>query len=161
MGIGGFYGLEFSENYRKMKINIRKAVPKDFDRIEEILKQDDMLSYPKIDGKEAMYRIHKKMGNYFLIAEENKEVVGLVRGCYDGSRALIHELAIDKKYQKQGIGKKLISELALRFKKDGAPSVSVTANKNSIEYYEKLGFSNIEISLMVAFDINKVIQSKK
>ncbi len=143
-----------------MNIEIREALPKDFERLKDILLQNDMLACPEIDGKEAMKRIREKMGRYFLIAEKDNNVVGLIRGCYDGSRAIIHQLAVDKEYQRQGIGKKLIHELSLRLKKDGAPSVAVTVGEAE-NYYKPLGFSDPETKLLVAFDINKVIDKTK
>lgn len=141
-----------------MKVDIREAKPRDFKRLEELLSQNSMLNSPDVDGCKAMKRVYEKMGRYFLIAEIDNYVVGIIRGCYDGSRAVIHQIAVDKKYQKRSIGKKMIYELASRFKSDGAPSISVTATKKTKKYYKVLGFFYLPITLMVAFDINKVIK---
>ncbi len=137
---------------------VREAEERDFEKLEEILIENDMLSSPEIDGQEAMKRVKDLMGRYFLVAELNNELVGLIRGCYDGSRALIHQMAVTRRQQRKGIGKAMLYELSLRFKQDGAPSVSVTSGQNSREYYSKLGFSYLTISLMVAFDISKLIE---
>ncbi len=136
---------------------IREAEEKDFDKLEKILLENDMLNSPEIDGKEAMKRVKELMGKYFLVAELGEEVVGLIRGCYDGSRALIHQMAVTRKQQRRGVGKAMLYELCSRFKQDKAPSVSVTSEQNSRDYYTKLGFFNLAISLMVAFDITKVM----
>lgn len=141
-----------------MNIKIREAIPTDFERLEKILSQNEMLSHPEIDGKEAMQRIYEKMGKYFLVALEEDYIVGLIRGVYDGSRAIIHQIAVDKKYQKKGLGKKMIQKLAMRFKSEGASSISVTVTENSKNYYKNLYFSDLSISLMVASDIDKVIE---
>jgi len=50
-----------------MDIKIREASKNDFDRLEKILLQNEMLSCPEIDGKEAMYRIHEIADRYFLL----------------------------------------------------------------------------------------------
>lgn len=141
-----------------MNVKIREAEPEDFKRLEEILLQNNMLNSPEVDGCKAMKRVYEKMGKYFLIAETDDYIIGMIRGCYDGSRAMIYQIAVDKKYQKRGIGKKMIYELALRFKSDCAPSVSVTSTKKTKGYYKNLGFSDLPITLMVAFDINMVIK---
>ncbi len=73
-----------------MNINIRESDPRDFDRLEELLLQNDMLDYPEVDGKEAMARVHKIMGRYFLVGEMDNYVVSMIRCCYDGSRAIIN-----------------------------------------------------------------------
>lgn len=141
-----------------MKIDIREAKPKDFKRLEELLSQNGMLNSPEVDGCKAMKRVYEKMGKYFLIAEINDYVVGMIRGCYDGSRAMVQEIVVDKEYQKRGIGRRMMYDLASRFKSDGAPSISVTSAKKTKKYYKNLGFSDLPVTLMVAFDINKVIK---
>lgn len=142
-----------------MDIKIRETELKDFRRLEEILLQNDMLSCPEVDGKERMDEIRARMSRYFLVAEVDGYIVGMIRGCYDGSRALIHQMAVDKSYQKQGIGKKMLHEIALRFKSAGAPSVSVTSTEQSKSYYNQLNFSDLPITLMVAFNIDEVIEN--
>ena len=52
-----------------MGIKIREAKPTDFDRLEEILSQNDMLTSPKTDDKESMKEIYQRMGRDFIIAE--------------------------------------------------------------------------------------------
>lgn len=144
-----------------MEVKIREAVFEDFVRLEEILLQNDMLTSPEIDGKEAMQRISERMGRYFLVAEVDDYAIGMIRGCYDGSRAIIHQMVVDKKYHKRSVGKRMLYELASRFKDDGAPSISVTATKKSRKYYKSLSFSDLPITLMVSFNINKVIKKTK
>jgi len=139
-------------------IKIREAEPLDFEKLENILIQNNMLHTSEIDGKESMYRIKERMGRYFLIAEMENSIVGLVRGVYDGSRALVHQIAIDIKYQKQGIDTILMSEIALRFKEDGASTIAVTSTKDAESFYKKLKFFDVQINCMVAFDINKCIR---
>ncbi len=140
-----------------MTPKIREAQPDDFVRLEEILSQNNMLDYPEVDGKGAMQKIHEKAGRYFLVAEEDGVVAGMIRGCYDGSRALIHQMAVDKNYQRQGIGRLMIHELASRFYSDGAPTISVTSMESSKGYYSHLGFSDLPVTVMVGFDIKKVL----
>jgi len=144
-----------------MKSKIREAKPKDFDRLEEILIQNNMLNSPEVDGKIAMEEIYKRMGKYFLVAEIDDQVLGMIRGCYDGSRALIHQMVVDKNYQRQGIGKQMMYEITLKFKLEGAKSISVTATEKSKRYYEKLGFLDLPITLMLSPDISEAIKNTK
>jgi hypothetical protein len=53
-----------------MEIKIREALPADFRRLTEILKQNNMLDFPEIDGLEAMFKIRKLMGKYFLMRRQ-------------------------------------------------------------------------------------------
>ncbi|HTY44232.1 MAG TPA: GNAT family N-acetyltransferase [Patescibacteria group bacterium] len=144
-----------------MRIKVRETGYKDFEQLENILIENDMLACPEIDGKEVMYRIRLKAEKYFLVAEADGKIVGLIRGCYDGSRALIHQMAVLKDYQRKGIGKALMNELAKRFRQDGALSISVTSGKDSESYYKGLGFQDPEIKLLIGYDINEVIEKTK
>ncbi len=144
-----------------MKLIIRRAIPIDFPILEHILKENNMLSSPETDGIKAMQRVYDFMPRYFLVAEQGSEIVGMIRGCYDGSRAIIHEVAVAPQYQKQGIGKKLVQSLASRFKQDGAQTIGATSTEGAKTYYEKLSFTSLPVTLMVGFDIDKVIERCK
>lgn len=138
-------------------INIKEVTnEKDFAQIEAILSENNML-IPQIDGQEAMKRIKEKMGRYFLVAKENDLVLGFIRATYDGSRAMIQQMAVKLAHQRKGIGKKLILETCKRLKEGGAPTVSVTSTEKSGSYYEKLSFKKLPITLMLAEDIDRVI----
>ena len=147
-----------------MKIKIREFEEKDIPEIIEILKLDNQYRYPEVDGPKAMKRVAKCESAKFLVAEDKKKVVGVVRGIYDGSRALIHQISVHPQRQREGIGSALVKEISKRFKDRGAPSVSVTAYKgvmlDSTKFFEKLGFKELDaVSLMIAFDIERVIQN--
>ena len=136
---------------------VRKAEPSDFSRLVDILSQNEMFNFPEVDGPEAMLRVCKNMGNYFLVAESKGVVVGMIRGCYDGSRALIHQMVVDKNYQRQGIGTELLSELSSFFKSAGAVSVAVTVTENSKSYYKKMGFHEVPVKLMIQQNIDSLL----
>jgi hypothetical protein len=65
----------------------------DASALENLLIAVGGLAHPEIDDREAMLRVHTCPAAVFLAAEEDGRPVGLVRGVYDGSRALIHLLA--------------------------------------------------------------------
>jgi hypothetical protein len=54
----------------------------------------------------------------------------------------------------------LLHEIALRFKSDGA-TIAVTAGNSSEEYYDSVSFSKIPVKLMVAENIDKVLEKTK
>lgn len=140
---------------------IRKFKENDVPEIVEILKSNGQYLHPRVDGPEAMLRVSKNPYAVLIIAEIGNRIIGVVRGIYDGSRALIHQISVHPEFQHQGIGTELIKSIAVEFKKKGAPSVSVTAGKgdvwDSIAFFEKLGFNDMPIKLMVHFNINELI----
>jgi N-acetylglutamate synthase-like GNAT family acetyltransferase len=112
----------------------------DIDKIVEILKLNDQYGFPEVDGPEAMKRVNACSTAVFLVFEMDGKVVGVVRGNYDGSRAIIHQLSVHLAYQKRGIGTALVKEIVKRFEQMGAPTVSATITKESLRFWQKVGF---------------------
>jgi len=86
----------------------------DIEAIVEILKLNDQLGFPEVDGPEAMRRVKACGAAVFLVCERDGRVVGLVRGNCDGSRAIIHQLSVHPAYQRQRIGTALVKEMVRR-----------------------------------------------
>ena len=60
------------------------------------------------------------------MAEKEGKVVGVIKGIYDGSRALIHQISVHADYQKWGIGSALVREIARRFKESARYRFAIT-----------------------------------
>ena len=73
----------------------------DIDAIVEILKLNGQYGFPEVDGPEAMKRVKACPAAVFLVYELDGKVVGVVRGTYDGSRAMIHQLSSPPKISKK------------------------------------------------------------
>ena len=130
-------------------IKIRKAVVDDIKTIVLLLQKLDMFNYPDIDGETALRRVLNNNNAIWLVAVKDAGVVGSVRGCWDGSRAIVHQLAIDKKYHHQGIGKLLVDSIIQEFARLNIPTVSVTTTEKNRAFFEKRGFSKTEVFLML------------
>jgi len=127
---------------------IRNFEERDINEIVEILKLNEQYGHPEVDGPEAMRRVKACEAAVFLVCELNGKVVGLVRGVYDGSRAIIHQLSVHPAYQGQGIGKALVKEIVERFEERGAPTVSATITQKSLGFWEKVGFRKTKAFLV-------------
>jgi len=121
-------------------LSIRDLELSDIDAIVEILKLNGQYGFPEVDGPEAMKRVKACPAAVFLVYELDGKVVGVVRGTYDGSRAMIHQLSVHPKYQRRGIGTILVKEIVKKFQKMGAPTVSATITKESLLFWEKAVF---------------------
>lgn len=135
---------------------IRDFRPEDAEPLEDLLIAVGELLHPEVDGREAMLRVHACSAAVFLVAEEDGKPVGLVRGVYDGSRALIHLLAVHPDCQGRVIGTALVREIARRFKAQGAPGLGVTAAERTVGFWQRLTFRP-SARYMVAFDIEMLI----
>ena len=119
---------------------IRDCQLADTDEIVEILKLNNQYGFQEVDGPEAMKKVKACSAAVFLVCEVDGKVAGVVRGNYDGSRAIIHQLSVHSAYQRRGIGTALVKEIVKRFEQMGAPTVSATVTDESLAFWQKIGF---------------------
>lgn len=119
---------------------IRDFEPDDADQVVEILKLNNQYGFPAVDGPEAMKRVKVCSAAIFLVCEMDGKVVGVVRGNYDGSRAIIHQLSVHPQYQRQGVGTALVKGIVKSFQERGAPTASATVTDESLGFWQKMGF---------------------
>jgi len=78
-----------------------------------------------------------------LVAEEEGNVVGVVVGTIDGTRAYFHRLAVHPSMQGRGIGRKLVEAIEKRFRQRGVNRVLIMVNQNNpgvLPFYHALGY---------------------
>lgn len=130
--------------YRQMqKEDIEKAVPL-------------FVEYWKGEGDEwtperVYSRIWQVLGSpdsYCMVAEEGENMVGFAMGrfesFYDLTAYNLVEILVASKYQKVGIGTKMLSELEGRVKEMGAAMVQLTSVNDQMHehFYGKAGYSD-------------------
>jgi ribosomal protein S18 acetylase RimI-like enzyme len=135
---------------------IRDFGPEDSEALVEILRANLQYADPATEGPEAMLRVHQCQAAVFLVAEEGGKPVGLSRGVYDGSKALIHIVSVHPVYQGRGIGTALVREAARRFKERGATNLAVTVPGDNLQFWKKLSF-RMTTRIMFAHPIDTVI----
>lgn len=141
---------------RRLPMRIRDFEVKDADRIVEILKANQQYGHPEMDGPEAMKRVAECQAAEFLVAEEDGQVVGMIRGVFDGSRAIIYIASVHPDYQRRGIGRALVRAIAERFKARGAQNLSVVI-PGDVGFWAKLRFRQTT-RIMTAYPIDAVFE---
>ncbi|MDJ0914943.1 MAG: GNAT family N-acetyltransferase [Desulfobacterales bacterium] len=77
----------------------------------------------------------------FLVATEGDDIIGMGRVISDrASDAYIQDLTVKQKFRGSGIGSQIVNRLVARLKADGLSWIGVVAEKNSADFYAKLGF---------------------
>jgi ribosomal protein S18 acetylase RimI-like enzyme len=138
-------------------MEIREFRPGDVDALVDILKANQQYGHPEIDGPEAMLRVEECVAAEFLVAETGEQVVGMIRGTYDGSRAVIYLASVHPDHQRQGIGRSLVIEIARRFMERGARSISVIVPGDA-GFWRKMKFRQTT-RVMQAFPIDSVLEA--
>lgn len=112
---------------------------------------------------------------FVIVAEKDAEIVGYLAGSineegaysyYEGKTADLQNMFVKQDCRKYGLGSKFISEFENWCEKNGAKRLMVTAsidNESARAFYEKNGFSNINITLRKELDkkANKATTSRK
>ncbi len=124
-------------------MNIRPATENDLQACEELSKIEEFRfadgGYPSKEFYSAYLD-----ATYFLVAEENNEVIGFVVG--EGLKhnlVMLWFLTVEESKRSQGIGKKLYEAFKENVEKLGSKHIllySPTSNKRSHNFYRKLGF---------------------
>jgi N-acetylglutamate synthase-like GNAT family acetyltransferase len=133
-----------------MTIRIRPFQESDIDALVEILKLNEQYDYPEVEGPEAMKRAAKCEAAVFLVAEKDAKPSGLIRGIYDGARALIHLLSVHPEHQRSSIGTELVEAIKHEFARRGASGTAVTVSEKSAEFWEEIGFQRLPVFLVLS-----------
>jgi GNAT superfamily N-acetyltransferase len=132
-----------------MTIRIRAFQESDIDLLVEILKLNGQYDRPDMEGPEAVKRVAQCNASVFLIAEDESKPCGLLRGVYDGARALIHLLSVHPDHQRRGVGTLLVDAIKDEFARRGSSGSLVSAADRSAPFWEKIGFVRLPVVLML------------
>lgn len=82
-----------------------------------------------------------KHANLTITAWDGEQLIGISRSLTDFSYvAYLADLAVDQKYQRQGVGKKLVDETKIRLGPDCM--IVLLAAPKANDYYEHIGFEH-------------------
>lgn len=156
-------------------IIIRKATIKDIENIIPVFLEYENMSERYLDKKYKSMRNKKKPllshmkkelekdikkeNSLFLIAEEEKEIIGYAAGELRNDASILYDmpktgelsdLAVLKKHQRKGVATKLCKELLSWFKRKKCVMVtlSVNVNNDAQQLYSKLGFDKFYLRMI-------------
>ena len=126
-----------------MEVRIRECRPEDVSSVLSLWDTSGA-SHTPTDTAEDVARAVTEPGLEFLVAESEGHIVGTIMGGFDGWRGAISRLAVDERYQRQGIGRTLLDEVMARFANNGVKVVGALVEKDhpwAMAYWASVGFN--------------------
>ncbi len=103
-----------------MEFQIRSMASREIKEVIELLKKCD-LYYPQDDTPKNLFRKLGQDKDLMLVAvDDDDKVAGFIMGSYDGWAAMVWHLAVDPKYQRDGLGTVLLKKIESHLVKKGA-----------------------------------------
>lgn len=101
------------------------------------------LNHTETESLDALAKQLAWDSDLVMVAEQDGEVVGVVVGTIDGTRAYFYRLAVLPEMQGTGIGRNLVEAIEKRFKQRGVSRVLIMVNQDNPEvlpFYHSLGY---------------------
>ena len=98
--------------------------------------------------KEVFLNIKKKWPDGFLLIKDQQKIIGVGCGAILPNEKLrILIIALEKEYQRRGLGTKLMDQMISAAMIFGITKVTLEVRKDSqaINFYRKLGFSSVDV----------------
>ena len=112
----------------------------------DFLKRTDLGSqYPRERFRERIARLLENASISLAARNEERLVVGVLLGLTDFAYWLyVTDLGVDRRYERQGIGRKLMKEALALSGGERDIAVYLVANEKAVPFYEKLGMIKAE-----------------
>ncbi|MDY0278089.1 MAG: GNAT family N-acetyltransferase [Acholeplasma sp.] len=144
-----------------MNYHIRLAKKRDSEKILELLRDIFDLHkglYPKhFKNTGSKYTLDEVIDLIddeqitVIVYEQEKNTIAYLIGWEEGDYFFIDDLCVDKNFQHQGIGRKLIEHIKSKYKQI---RLNVWArNEKALEFYQSLGFDVLKYILEIDQDI--------
>ncbi len=120
---------------------------KDYKKVHKLWKKTKGIGLGSSDSKKDISNFLKKNPGLSFVCEIDGNIAGAVLGSHDGRRGFIRHLAVDEKYRKMGIGKKLVSLCLKKLKSKGIYGCHLFVLKNNkigINFWTKTGWSKLD-----------------
>ena len=133
------------------KMLVREFTLDDYEKVVELWKESGLILRPGDDLEGIRLKLQRDP-DLFLVAEDGREIVGVILGAWDGRRGWVNHLAVRSPHRRSGIGKSLIGELEKRLIKKGALKVNAQiyqSNKSSLAFFKAMRYEIYSELIMV------------
>lgn len=132
-----------------MDVNLRLCKIEDAEAIYILNKEEMGYDYPLVDTRKNLEKLLKNNMNTIIVATIENIVVGYIHYCdyqciYSSPMKNIMGIAVSKKYQNRGIGRKLIFAMEKKAREDGVNSIRLSSGAErriAHKAYESYGYT--------------------
>ncbi len=104
----------------------------------------ERVTFPEGPYTRGMFReLHRDCGGLFFVAVRLRRIVGYMVTCVDKTQAEIVSIGVDPKYQKAGIGTRLMEHTLATLEERGIRRMELTVrttNGDGVRFYRRFGF---------------------
>ncbi|MGE5680663.1 MAG: GNAT family N-acetyltransferase [Bacillota bacterium] len=114
------------------------------------------ISLSQADSPEGIKTFLIRNPGLSFVALDNNKLIGTVLCGHDGRRGYLHHLAVDKSYQRQGIGRKLAEASLNALHKSGIQKCHlfvVSENYQAQKFWERIGWIKRDDIIIMSFNI--------
>ena len=137
-------------------IQTREFAIGDYDAAIELWARVEGLDVAEGDDRGTIRRFLKRNPGLSRVAVADSRMIGAVLCGHDGRRGYIYHLAVDPKYHKQGIARRLIDECLVELKQAGLERVNIlVANDNprGLEFWRRTGWEDLDGAVPMGRDV--------
>ncbi len=125
-------------------MRIRQMQREDYDAVIALWQRAGLSFEPEgRDSYQAISRQLQAAGQLMFVAEADGQIIGTVFGSHDGRKGWINRLAVDPKFRRHGLARKLIAQAEEALAQQGVIIVAAlveSPNGPSLELFRKLGY---------------------
>jgi ribosomal protein S18 acetylase RimI-like enzyme len=138
------------------KIETRNFLIDDYAAVLELWKRVDGLEIAQGDDRKNVTEFLARNPGLSCVATDGSKIVGAALCGHDGRRGHIYHLAVDPKYQKLGLGKRLVDECLNGLRPAGIQrAIILVAHDNSRgrQFWKHCGWEEIPGAMAIGKDV--------
>ena len=140
-----------------LRLKVREFQLGDYEEVVELWKEAGIILRPGDDLEGIKLKLQRDP-ELFLVAENARQILGVVLGAWDGRRGWINHLAVRSGQRRSGIGKALVRELERRLAEKGALKVNAQiykTNEQSLAFFKALDYEVHSDLIMIGRNLKR------
>jgi ribosomal protein S18 acetylase RimI-like enzyme len=124
-------------------LRLREFTMADYQAVADLWRRAGLWIRPSDAAEQVALKLARDP-DLFLVACADGRTVGVTMGGWDGRRAYVYHLAVDPRWQRRGVGDRLMDELERRFRAKGALKAKLqimVGNDPSAAFFAARGYA--------------------